>query len=194
MNFHSLGVCACTALKWLYIRDSIVGATQDNETLGLQTDHEFQIPDSITSLTSLVDVKVFVEKSEQSYHWLYSLTTLTSLYLHVSTAYSEPAFTISNGLTKLQRLRSLVVTGACAASLDLQVKWNEMQHLKVVRFMCNNKLACDDRILLLAQMKSLLVLELAGCLPSSVDSVRCMVLLAHGIALHKPNITFIVRH
>lgn len=42
LGFHAMGVCACTALEWLEIQDSVIGATQRTETLRIWSLFGFQ--------------------------------------------------------------------------------------------------------------------------------------------------------
>ena len=193
--FHSLGVCACTALEWLDIQDSVICSTQGDNTLHLKTAYH-DIPASITSLTSLDDITIQAG-FEQSYDWLYELTTLTALRFRCySRDNYSPPLTLSDRLTRLQRLQILDVSGvllstnSCAPTLDLQVDWELMHHLSQVRFM-GQIIACDVRILQLA-WANLTALEFHECMPGGTVSMRNMVLLAHRAAVHNPNMAFLV--
>ena len=195
-GFHSVGVCACTALELLDISESMVGAGQDDDMLQHQMNERMHIPDSITSLTSLHDVTIQVLKSHvpQPYDWLCALTTLTSLCI---ISPSDSFFIVPNGLTKLHLLRNFIVTGAVFSLtppiMNLQVDWHLMHQLKEVRFI-GQSVACDGKMLCLALVKSLKVLELSECVPHCSVSKQNMAFLAHCVALHNPLLALIDLH
>ena len=195
-DFHSSGLCACMALECLSIRDSVIGATQGNETLQLQVDNQFHIPDGITSLTSLADVTVHPQNSpvQESYEWLFVLASLTALYFNPT---PQASLTIPGGLTKLQRLlQRLAVTAPRQQELDfptltLQVNWDSMLLLKQVKF-TRQIIVCDRKILQFYLMKSLVVLKFTHCVLQDKLSGQTMACLAHSIALHNPHLDFVV--
>lgn len=102
--------------------------------------------------------------------------------------------TVSDELTRLHQLQSFAVSGVLlsttshAATLNLRVNWTLMHHSQQVRFV-GQIVACDEMILQLAQV-NLTLLEFDECLPSGPVSMRNMALLAHGVAVHNPNLDF----
>ena len=170
----------------------MIEAAHELETLLLQTDHQYQIPDSITILTSLNDVTVCVEELstlQQSHDWLYTLTTLTALQFK---ARHGSSLEVSDGFTKLQRLYRFVVTASerpCTSNLNLQVNWGLMQQLIQVSFV-GQKIVCDGKILSLALAESLLVPELLECMPADTVSMHNMALLAQRVSILNPHLVF----
>ena len=196
-GFHSKGVCACTSLELFELSELKVGARQGNEMLQHQMYKQMHIPHSITSLTSLRSVKILVMQydSPQPYDWLCALTTLTSLCI-VSRSCSF--FIVPDALTRLQQLQSFTVTRLamstrCPPIMKLQVDWRWMQQLKEVRFI-GQSVVCDGKILCLALVKSLKVLEVSACVPRCDVSKQNMAFLADCIALHNPQMAFIDLH
>ena len=194
-GFHSSGVCACMALECLNIRDSVIGATQGNETLQLQDNNQFHIPDGITSLTSLAAVTVHPQKSavQQSYDWLFVLTSLTALCFHLS---PKASLTVPDGLSRLQRLQRFAVTAPRQEELDfptltLQVDWDLMLLLKQVKFI-RQIIICDRKIMQLPLVKSLVVLKLTHSVLRGKLSLQDMTRLGNSIALLNPHMTFVV--
>ena len=187
VKFHALGVCACTALECLDIGNSIIAATQSNQTFQLQAGQ--QIPDSITSLIFLTDLTVDVMTSsvQQPYDWVRALTTSTCLSFKpmLGASLTEPC-----RLTMLQRLQNFVVASwenayAPVPSLALQLEWNLMQHLKEVRIV-GQIIMCKAMLLHIGLVKSLKVLQLDRCTPADTVSMHNLASFAYWVAVLKP--------
>lgn len=186
-GFHVSGVCACMVLDRLDILNSKIGALQGhhNVAFDVRVNHSFQVPESMTSLTSLSSLSV-QSGVRQSHRWVYMLTSLTAIDFK---SYGVANLTIPAELTQLQGLQAFRVSGResglDASTLILQVDWDLMLHLKDVNIIWHT-IICDVKILQLASAKSLVSVEFDACMPADQTTMHNMALLAHAAAF-QPN-------
>ena len=192
-EIHGLdgGICMLTCLRRLWCCRSAVHTPQAACKLSTVPLSQIDLH-GLTALTQLDFLQL--STAEPAYPSLEPVYMLQSLDDLVLTAIGS-SIDVTEGLSKLSRLTSLVVSSGygadgavLSAQLKLSVQWGHMRDLQVLHI--NGAVFHTDNLVQLTELKDLRKVGFSGSLPADAASATHFARLVHDLGLKRPDIQF----